>query len=103
MPAPGFPWLPEEPSFTDLPVIAGWSLLPRMTLCVLDGPGEVGFVIAADPTRLDRMTEWFDRVGEAKGTWVVAVPTLELPGSVHGGDALAGLPSGQGGFVPSVG
>jgi hypothetical protein len=73
----------------------GWSLLPRMTMCVVDGPGDAGFLVGA----FEAERAWFDAVDAVGGATVVAVdadPAGDLP-------TLAARPDARGGFVPLLG
>jgi hypothetical protein len=51
----------------------GWSLLNRLTLVVLDGPGDEGFLVRrADPTDGDRApANWDALVSSHDGAWML--------------------------------
>lgn len=96
---------------------AGWSVLPRLTMCVVDGPGEHGAVIpalaapvlpAADdpayregaPGEAAAMDGWCADAEAAGGVLVLSLP--QLPAELD----LAGLmaaESARGGFLPLAG
>ncbi|MFD8594102.1 hypothetical protein ACFV1L_03790 [Kitasatospora sp. NPDC059646] len=84
------------------PALDGWSVLARLTLCVLDGPGDAGCLFptlggAAGPEQVSR---WCAEVERAGGALVVSLPDgtdpdgpfdwpALLDGRSHGGFARA--------------
>ncbi|MEV6208841.1 hypothetical protein [Kitasatospora sp. NPDC051914] len=85
-----------------LPVCEGWTPVPSLIMCVVDGPGEAGCVIPAltapgDPEEAEHIDAWCAAVEEAGGAVVVsldAMPEQVDRAEVFGGDA------SRGGFVP---
>jgi hypothetical protein len=49
----------------------GWSVFPRLTLVVVDGPGDEGFLLRrTDPTGADRAPPgWDEAVEDRGGVW----------------------------------
>lgn len=109
--------LSEAPVHDTLPVLVtrdgsvpwceGWSIVPKLTLCVVDGPCEAGIVIpalaapvqtdgAADP---DGMTDWCADAERAGGAVVLSLAqlprTLDWPYLLNSGSA-------HGGFMPAL-
>jgi hypothetical protein len=88
-----------------VPVCEGWSVLPRLTLCVVDGPGDHGVVVPAlaapvldpDADAAGEMADWCADAERAQGAVVLSVRD-GLPASF---DPAALLASGtaRGGFV----
>ncbi|MGW5353629.1 hypothetical protein ACWERV_24340 [Streptomyces sp. NPDC004031] len=99
----------------EIPRPAGWSVLPRLTLCVVDGPGEHGVVIpalaapvlpaltaasaAAADTEAD-MGDWCADAEAAGGVLVLSLP--QLPAELDLA-ALTSAGSARGGFLPLAG
>ncbi|MHC3474314.1 hypothetical protein ACYF6T_37215 [Streptomyces sp. 7R007] len=92
-----------------VPVCEGWSIAPRLTLCVVDGPGEHGLVVPSlaapvlgDPdahASPDGMADWCADAEQAGGAVVVSLD--RLPSSLDW-PALLTSPTARGGFVPTV-
>lgn len=85
----------------------GWSIVPRLTLCVVDGPGEAGLMVPAmvapvvgSPAGPGRMADWCADAERAGGAVVLSVDAL--PDSLDW-PALLGPGSSRGGFVPLLG
>ncbi|MEW1908023.1 hypothetical protein AB0442_06120 [Kitasatospora sp. NPDC085895] len=84
-----------------LPVCEGWTLIPSLIMCVVDGPGGAGCVIPTltapgDPEEAAYIDAWCAEVAEAGGAVVVsldAMPEQVDRAEVFGGDAA------RGGFV----
>jgi hypothetical protein len=111
------------PVHADLPAVdapggtvaacAGWSVVPRLTLCVVDGPGEAGCVIPALMAPVfggsgspDDMVGWCEDVERAGGAVVLSLSELpelhDLPQSLDWDALLTGGVS-RGGFMPVQG
>ncbi len=81
-----------------MPVLEGWSLHPSLTMCVVDGPGGRGCLVAGafEPDTMDEMTTWIESAHRAGGAVVVSVASIP-------GDDLSDLttdaPHSHGGFV----
>ncbi|MCN9240099.1 hypothetical protein NGF19_04715 [Streptomyces sp. RY43-2] len=95
-----------------VPLCEGWSVVPRLTLCVVDGPGEQGVVVPAlaapvlgaaasddGGTTSADMADWCTAAEQAGGAVVLSVD--RLPKSL---DWSALLTSGvaHGGFMRAV-
>ncbi|MFF5974912.1 hypothetical protein ACFY7C_25730 [Streptomyces sp. NPDC012769] len=90
------------------PVCDGWGIVPRLTLCVVDGPGDHGTMIpalAAPVLGEGDLADWCEDAERAGGAVVVSLPTplptplpplLDLP-------ALTRPATTRGGFVPLLG
>ncbi|MEV7526035.1 hypothetical protein [Streptomyces sp. NPDC091371] len=111
--------LSDAPVHEALPVLAardgavprceGWSIVPKLTLCVVDGPGEAGLVVPAlaapviDTTAGDAaagdMGDWCEDAVRAGGAVVLSLD--ELP-EVLDWDHLLGSGAARGGFVASL-
>ncbi|MFE4420739.1 hypothetical protein [Streptomyces sp. NPDC056817] len=91
-----------------VPLCEGWSIVPRLTLCVVDGPGEYGLVVPAlaapvvggadGGTAPSDMGDWCTDAEQAGGAVVLSVD--KLPEAL---DWTALLSSGtaRGGFMPA--
>ncbi|MEU4357853.1 hypothetical protein [Streptomyces virginiae] len=91
-----------------VPRCAGWSIVPKLTLCVVDGPGDAGLVVPAmvapvldgfgGSLQPGDMADWCADAERAGGAVVLsldALPeTLDWP---H----LLGSGAGRGGFLPA--
>ncbi|MFI0163891.1 hypothetical protein [Streptomyces sp. NPDC017095] len=87
----------------------GWGILPRLTLCVVDGPGDHGVVVPAlaapvidgtgDGTAPGDMADWCDDAERAGGAVVLSLDrlpeTLDWP-------ALLASDATRGGFLPTL-
>ncbi|WP_327290037.1 hypothetical protein [Streptomyces sp. NBC_01198] len=91
-----------------LPACEGWSIVPRLTLCVVDGPGDHGVVIpaftapvvaAAGSPAADGMAEWCTDVEKAGGAIVLSLDRLP---DVIDWSALLAPGAARGGFLPAV-
>jgi hypothetical protein len=51
--------------------LAGWQLLPRMTMTVVDGPDDFGFLVAVQPTQSDEQAIWIDAAVRHGGATVL--------------------------------
>ncbi|MEU7048143.1 hypothetical protein ACF1GS_01690 [Streptomyces eurythermus] len=90
-----------------IPRCEGWSIVPRLTLCVVDGPGDHGVLVPAlaapvaggsdDGTAPGHMADWCDDTERAGGAVVLSLDrlpqTLDWP-------ALLSSDTTRGGFVP---
>jgi hypothetical protein len=93
----------------ELPRCAGWSIVPRLTLCVVDGPGEHGLVVPALAAPVlhgtersvasGAMADWCADAEQAGGALVLSLD--ELP-EVLDWSALLGSGTARGGFVPAL-
>ncbi|MER7516948.1 hypothetical protein [Streptomyces sp. NPDC126499] len=85
----------------EVPRCEGWGIVPRLTLCVVDGPGDHGTMIPslAAPVLGDGdLADWCEDAERAGGAVVISLPTPlpphpDLPTLTHPGTA-------RGGFVP---
>ncbi|MCU7822350.1 hypothetical protein [Kitasatospora sp. DSM 101779] len=97
----GLPALADGPDGA-MPVCVGWTLVPSLVMCVVDGPGGAGCVIPTltapgDPEEAAHIDAWCAAVEEAGGAVVVsldAMPEQVDWAEVFGGD------TARGGFVP---
>ncbi|MFH8843089.1 hypothetical protein [Streptomyces sp. NPDC017868] len=92
-----------------VPLCEGWSIVPRLTLCVVDGPGDHGIIVPALAapvvggsdvgTASSGMGEWCADAEQAGGAVVLSLD--RLPETL---DWPALLPSGtaRGGFMPAL-
>lgn len=90
-----------------VPVCEGWSVVPRLTLCVVDGPGEAGCVVPALMAPVfggaggpDDMAGWCEDVERAGGAVVLSLP--ELPAALDRDQLLTGG-AARGGFMAALG
>ncbi|MFB7371839.1 hypothetical protein ACFC0D_18540 [Streptomyces sp. NPDC056222] len=90
-----------------VPVCEGWSVVPRLTLCVVDGPGDAGCVVPALMAPVfggsgspDDMVAWCEDVERAGGAVVLSLP--ELPETLDWESLLTGGVS-RGGFMAALG
>jgi hypothetical protein len=73
-----------------------------VTLCVLDGPGDEGFLIGPLPeAQVDRQASWCEAVDQHGFADVVLLPDAALPEGVTAGD-LSALRGARGGTVRAV-
>ncbi|MGW3466323.1 hypothetical protein ACWDE9_45340 [Streptomyces olivaceoviridis] len=89
-----------------VPVCEGWSIAPRLTLCVVDGPGDHGLVVPALAAPVidaqGAPGDMGDRCADAEAAGGAVVPSLDrLPETL---DWSAPLSSGttRGGFLPAL-
>ncbi|MGW3248761.1 hypothetical protein [Streptomyces sp. NPDC001070] len=87
-----------------MPTCDGWSIAARLTLCLIDGPGDAGCVVPTLPPseEPDAIGAWCDGVARAGGAVVVSLD--ELPSEVDEPD-WEGLFTGgraRGGFVHAM-
>ena len=82
--------------------VAGWSVVARTTMCVLDGPGDQGFLVPtlAEIGQMDERAAWAQAVADSGGLLVLQVGAHRLEASVY--DLLADTGT-RGGFVPHLG
>lgn len=82
---------------------AGWLLSAAATMCIVDGPGDVGFLLAAggEPTSPHDVgyAAWCASVQVAGGAVVIAGP--DALGITTLAEALA-RPGVRGGFIPAA-
>ncbi|WP_137991407.1 hypothetical protein [Streptomyces vilmorinianum] len=90
-----------------VPPCAGWSVVPQLTVCVVDGPGDAGCLVPAFVAPVfggsgtpDDMAGWCEDVVRAGGAVVVSLP--ELPRTLDWELLLTGGVA-RGGFVPVAG
>jgi hypothetical protein len=85
-----------------VPLCTGWSIVPKLTLCAVDGPGEYGLIIPAlaapvlDATGPADMADWCTDAEQAGGALVMSVD--ELPETLDWAHLL-GSGTAHGGFV----
>jgi hypothetical protein len=90
-----------------VPRCEGWSIVPKVTLCVVDGPGEHGLVVPAlaapvldgvdGSTVPGEMADWCGDVEQAAGAVVLSLDRLP---EVLDWDHLLGSGTTRGGFLP---
>ncbi|WP_030673742.1 hypothetical protein [Streptomyces rimosus] len=108
--------LSEAPVHDALPVLAapdgavprcdGWSIVPKLTMCVVDGPGEAGIVIPAlvapvidDTDPPGGMAAWCTDAEAAGGAVVLSLDSLP---EVLDWPRLLGSGTAHGGFLPGL-
>ncbi|MFJ3334049.1 hypothetical protein [Streptomyces sp. NPDC086766] len=92
-----------------VPSCEGWSIVPRLTLCVVDGPGDHGLVVPAlaapvvggadDGTASSGMGEWCADAEQAGGAVVMSLD--QLPETLDW-SALLSSGTARGGFMPAL-
>lgn len=85
-----------------VPVCEGWTIVPRLTLCVVDGPGDHGVLVpalAAPLAGTGTMTDWCEDTTQAAGAIVLSLP--HLPDTLDWPTLLAS-PATRGGFMPAL-
>ncbi|WP_367321812.1 hypothetical protein [Streptomyces sp. HUAS ZL42] len=92
-----------------VPQCEGWSIVPRLTLCVVDGPGEHGVVVPALAAPVlggadggaasGDMAAWCMDVEQAGGAVVLSLD--QLP-EVLDWSALLSAGTARGGFMPAL-
>lgn len=90
-----------------IPLCEGWSIVPKLTLCVVDGPGEAGLIVPAlaapvidVATEPGDMGDWCADAEQAGGAVVLSLDELpEVLDWAH----LLGSGAAHGGFMPSLG
>ncbi|MFJ1752353.1 hypothetical protein [Kitasatospora sp. NPDC088134] len=86
-----------------VPALAGWQLMARLTLCLLDGPGEAGCVLPTlgSEAELDAVAAWCAQVERTGGALVVSLPRRsDLAGPLDWAALLDG--GSHGGFAPAA-
>lgn len=89
-----------------VPVCQGWSIVPRLTLCVVDGPGDEGLVIPAFTAPVmdaagaapGDMAGWCEDAERAGGAVVLSLDRLP---EVVDWSALLAPGTSRGGFLPA--
>ncbi|WP_030022597.1 hypothetical protein [Streptomyces monomycini] len=90
-----------------VPRCDGWSVVPRLTVCVVDGPGEAGLMIpafvapvvheAGEAVEPGEMADWCTDAERAGGAVVLSLDALpEILDWSH----LLGSGTAHGGFMP---
>ncbi|MGW1069797.1 hypothetical protein ACWD4F_35470 [Streptomyces aureus] len=92
-----------------IPLCEGWSIVPRLTLCVVDGPGDHGLVVPAlaapvvggadDATASSDMGDWCADAEHAGGAFVLSVDCLP---ETFDWSALLASGTAHGGFMPAL-
>ncbi|MGC5003479.1 hypothetical protein [Streptomyces sp. DT203] len=92
-----------------VPRCEGWSIIPRLTLCVVDGPGDHGLVVPAlaapvagganDGGASSGMADWCEDAEQAGGAVVLSLD--QLP-DVLDWSALLSSGTVRGGFMPAL-
>ncbi len=89
-----------------VPVCEGWSIAPRLTLCVVDGPGDHGLVVPALAAPVigaegapGDMGDWCGDAERAGGAVVLSLH--RLPGTLDW-SALLSSGTARGGFLPAL-
>ncbi|MFJ8362268.1 hypothetical protein [Streptomyces sp. NPDC093984] len=92
-----------------MPLCEGWNIVPRLTLCVVDGPGEHGLVVPAlaapvldgaeGETAPGDMADWCADVERAGGAVVLSMDRLP---EVLDWPFLLDSGTSRGGFVPAL-
>lgn len=95
--------LPTLPaSYGQMPLCSGWSVMPKLTLCVVDGPGEYGLLVPSlaapvlDAAGPGDMGDWCGDAEEAGGAVVLSVERIP---EVLDWARLLGSGTSRGGFV----
>jgi hypothetical protein len=108
--------LQDVPDAVDLPPLqtiddelvapcAGWTLMARPNLCIVEGPVNVGFLLPvpeereSDAPELDEFRRWLISVEAAEGAVLVAAESVNGIRSVANVVERPGL---RGGFVPAT-
>ena len=96
------PHADELPPLDPAVAVPDWRAAPRLTMCVIDGPGDAGFLIQSltDDSQSDAMSAWIDDVEAADGLVVAAVGEEVDPAAVDVHALAAG--DARGGFVRYV-
>ncbi|MGD1225349.1 hypothetical protein AB9Q10_43805 [Streptomyces krungchingensis] len=91
-----------------VPLCEGWSIVPRLTLCVVDGPGDHGLVVPAlaapvvgeadGGTASNDMGDWCADAAQVGGAVVMSLD--ELPEALDW-SALLSSGTARGGFMPA--
>ncbi|MFI6654557.1 hypothetical protein ACIBL8_03430 [Streptomyces sp. NPDC050523] len=92
-----------------VPLCEGWSIIPRLTLCVVDGPGDHGIVVPAlaapvvggaeTGTAPSGMDDWCADAEQAGGAVVLSLE--QLPEALDW-SALLSSGTARGGFMPAL-
>ncbi|MEU7154628.1 hypothetical protein AB0B15_42475 [Streptomyces sp. NPDC045456] len=92
-----------------VPQCDGWSIVPKLTMCVVDGPGEAGLMIPAlvapvidvvgESAEPGEMADWCADAERAGGAIVLSLD--ELPEALDWTNLL-GSGAAHGGFMPSM-
>ncbi|WUD79009.1 hypothetical protein OG937_37310 [Streptomyces sp. NBC_00510] len=92
-----------------VPLCEGWSVVPRLTLCVVDGPGDHGCVVPAlaapvlggsdGDAASSGMADWCLDVAQAGGAVVLSVD--QLPDALDW-PVLLSAGVARGGFMPAL-
>ncbi|MFG2951451.1 hypothetical protein [Streptomyces adustus] len=100
---------PLTASDGSVPLCEGWSIVPRLTLCVVDGPGDHGLVVPAlaapvvggadGGTAPDAMGDWCADAEQAGGAVVLSMD--RLPEALDW-SALLSSGTARGGFMPAL-
>lgn len=79
----------------------GWRIMPRLTLCLLDGPDGAGCLIPTlrEPTDMGAMLDWCAAVDAAGGAIVVSLKGI--PDRLDWAEILADGEA-RGGFLPEM-
>lgn len=72
----------------------GWSVLPKLVMTVVEGPGDVGFLVGGDPSAIDAMAPWVEAAKQVAGAFVVFSPP-----SPNGEPVTNAALGARGGFV----
>jgi hypothetical protein len=61
-----------------MPICQGWQIMAKLTMCVVDGPGDAGRLVPtlSPPDEAEDMAAWCAAVEEAGGAVVVSLVTL---------------------------
>ncbi|MEU3818122.1 hypothetical protein [Streptomyces sp. NPDC030392] len=84
-------------------VCEGWAVVARITLCVVDGPGDAGCVMpgALTAEEFPHLAEWCDAVERAGGAVVMSLDALPPADQALDWDALL-FGGSRGGFMPAL-
>ncbi|MER6128028.1 hypothetical protein ABT173_36735 [Streptomyces sp. NPDC001795] len=92
-----------------VPLCEGWSIVPRLTLCVVDGPGEHGLIVPALAAPVldgaegniapGDMAGWCADAEKARGAVILSMD--QLPETLDW-SFLLGSGIARGGFVPAL-
>jgi hypothetical protein len=76
------------------PVLSGWGVFPRLTMSVVDGPGDTGFLVASDLDDIESADKWVTDVESRGGALVVFLGDDEVSS-----DDVSDLQNAAGGFA----
>ncbi|MFB9387778.1 hypothetical protein ACFPM3_11515 [Streptomyces coeruleoprunus] len=84
-----------------VPAVDGWSVVAKATLCVVDGPGDLGCVMPGglSPEEFEHVVQWCEAAEGVGGAVVMSLDALPGDGEeIDWGFLLDG--GARGGFMP---